>query len=705
MATWPAVFGLLILSAAGGAGKTKESEKIALWPLLRYDPQPDRTDMEVLWPLLLDAERTPNETTWRFLLTVYHRKEKQNETTWDFLWPVWRMQSSPTERHARFVPLFFGHDSNERYLVLFPEVWWFGHTDSDRYFHFVFPWGRYQGSATNYNNFLTPVIWGRDGHRRWAIVLPLGWWRKTAEDDYQFVCLLAFHDHDGRENSVTGFFPWWVSRRGNKRFANLFPVLWSKEGRAYKLFVVLPLYYHIGETAVFFPLYWDFRETRIILPVYGKGRLGEADWEAFGPGTWIQWSKGGYRETDIFFPIVQWGEGPNRAVRVVRPLYDYRRQDGYEQRSLLLHLVARGRGGDRQLDRVFPLFNYDRTRETSDLSVLWPLYREKTAQDSRQRRILTLLPIGLFKISANFDSMNILTLFYGAKSCLAEDAPGLLRAHGLYPLYSYMRERKEFHFADYVPTAEEGKKWKSTDENLEFVSLGVLDLFTAIATEQFEPSRTPLEILKVLFPILSYQSAANGYRKWALPLALFHCEKGSLWSKHSRNDFRLIVGTPLVFYRTRRFHTYEQPEDFYKELHILTLFWDKRHQDFLSQGLWPLYSYKAAGKSTNISALDPLWFWGEATGEEEHVSALFKIFDYRKQPNGDSRFSVIWRAFRRDVRGETAAVEMFPFLAWETSPERSKFSFFWRLFAYEKSAEQTTLRLFFSPKVSVSSRK
>ncbi|MCX8035800.1 MAG: hypothetical protein N3D11_01865 [Candidatus Sumerlaeia bacterium] len=705
MATWPAVFSLMFLAAAGGAAKTGESEKIALWPLLRYDPQPGRTDLEILWPLLLDAEKTPDDTTWRVLLTVYHHNKNQNKTTWDFLWPVWRMQSSSIERHFRFVPLFFGHDSNERYIVLFPEVWWFDRTDSDRYFLLVFPWGRSYGGRTDYNNFLTPVIWGRDGQRRWAIVLPLGWWLKNAEDDYRFVCLLAFHGREGRENSITGLLPWWVSRRGNKQFANLFPVLWSKEGRVYKSFIVLPLYYNIGETAVFFPLYWDFQDATIILPIYGKGRLGKAEWEAFGPGTWIRWSKDGYRETDIFYPIIQWGEGPECVVRIVRPFYDYWREKDYEQRSLLLHLIARGRGHVRQLDRVFPLFNYDRTREKSDLSVLWPLYREKTTQDSRQRRILTLLPMGLFKVGANFDALNVLTLFYWAKSRLAEDTPGFLRAHGLYPLYSYTRERKQFHFSDYVPEAEEGKKWKSSEENHGVVTFAVMDLLTAIAGKQFEPSRTPLAILKVLFPILTHQRATNGYQKWALPLALFRYEKGSLWNKKAENDLSLTVGTPLVFHRVETKGTFGQPENFYKELHVLALFWDKRRKDYLSQGLWPLYSYKAAGKSTNISALDPLWFWGEATGEEEHVSALFKILDYRKQPNGDSRFSVIWRAFRRDERGATTTTEMFPFLAWETSPERSKFSFFWRLFAYEQNAGRTTLRLFFLPKFSVGGAK
>jgi hypothetical protein len=103
----------------------------------------------------------------------------------------------------------------------------------------------------------------------------------------------------------------------------------------------------------------------------------------------------------------------------------------------------------------------------------------------------------------------------------------------------------------------------------------------------------------------------------------------------------------------------------------------------------------------NASFLDPLWFWGEATGEEEHVSALFKILDYRRQPNGDSRFNFIWRAYRRDKRGDFVSWEAFPFMGWEKSPERSHFSFVWRLFEYEKADGKRSMRLFFSPRISL----
>jgi len=187
------------------------------------------------------------------------------------------------------------------------------------------------------------------------------------------------------------------------------------------------------------------------------------------------------------------------------------------------------------------------------------------------------------------------------------------------------------------------------------------------------------------FPLFNYDRTSDS-RQRDLLWPLYE------WRESGDGRKQLRAGTFLIF-----------SGDWYKgssEIHGLTFFWNIQRERRHSQGFWPVYSYKRHEKgSVNTSFLDPLWFWGEATGEEEHVSALFKIFDYRRQPNGDSRFSFIWRAYRRDKRGGNVSWETFPFMTGEKSPERSQFSFGWRLFQYERSDGKRSVRLFFSPKI------
>jgi hypothetical protein len=674
------------LLATSVAAATPTAEKITLWPFLYYSPTDTQTDLEVLWPLF-DSQQSADKNTWRLLLTAYQHSRSKKETAWDLLWPIWRVRYDEAgHAHSRFVPLFFGHDANERYAVLFPEFWWSLRNDG-RYTIALLPWGRHKGTDA-YTNYLTPAIWGRDRDERFGMVLPLAYWKFVGEKNRSLYLFPFLRYRNPPAKSVTALLPWWVSKSNDEEFANLFPVLWKKRGDTYESFVVFPLYYRTKKSSVLFPLYWDVGETTLAIPFYGKGEWRRWKWETILPPTYVRWDDGNYAETDILWPLVAWGDGKDRRVRAFRPIFDYVRKSEYEQRSMLLRLIAHGQGGGRELSRFFPLFNYDHKGETKDFALLWPFYREKSTKDSQALSALSVLPIGLFRLNKPADSFSALNLFWWGESRDKEKLGAVTESHGLYPLYSYDKENVQWG----VPPKAKGKGGSDAEKKNVRTNFRLLDLLTPLDSPHFKVSEIP--IISWILPFLEHSQDKNGWEKWALPLGLFDWRKQPEWQQ-------LMVGTPFLFFDSWR----EQGHG----LHIATLFWDNVRESpkgakpgvrTHSQGLWPIYTYKRnASGGINASLLDPLWFWGEATGEEEHVSALLKIFDYRRQPNGDNRFFFIWRAYHRDKRGDAVSWEAFPFLNWDSSPEHSRFSFLWRLFEYEKATGKRSMRLFFSPKI------
>lgn len=608
LSRWPAAALLLfaITTTAGAA------DKITLWPVFFYEATDDKTNLEVLGPFLT-ARRTPTRLHWRCLgLCGYSKDSEEGETVWDLLWPAWRIQRTDkgTVRY-RFFPAFFGRDQYKRYLIVFPQLWWFG----------------------------------------------------RSRDDYTFTLLPFFHQRKGTEINATGLLPWWVARRDDRRLVNLFPLLWMKKGDKLEWIVFVPLFFHAKRATVLFPFFWDIGATTLVLPFYGRGKSGNWTWEAILPPLYFHRAANGYSEYNFLWPMGIWSEDQAGMSFGVRPLYQYERRHDYVQHSLLQGLIARGRGAHRHLDRLMPLFNFDRGDDRRKIALLWPLYSEEKSSDALHRRFLTALPIGLLHDRPSH-TCHVLNLFWQGRN------KGRTM-HGLYPLYSFERSPERSRFA-------------------------LIDPLVPLDNRLVELSElvSPLSRTTSLFEF--YKDERTTRRR--MPFNLFVLSDSTTGPLH----LQLIVGTRRVFNYSRlgecEGHDYRR-----RRLAVLTFFWDVVNNattgSVRSQGLWPLYTYKRGpGRRLNISLLDPLWFWGQATGEEEHVSVLLKIFDYRRKPNGESRFSFIWRAFRRDVRGDRVSFEMFPFLAWEKSPDRRSFSFGWRMFSYERRrGRPARLRLFFFP--------
>ncbi len=90
--------------------------------------------------------------------------------------------------------------------------------------------------------------------------------------------------------------------------------------------------------------------------------------------------------------------------------------------------------------------------------------------------------------------------------------------------------------------------------------------------------------------------------------------------------------------------------------------------------------------------LIPLW---ERTQEREHNGQATKdqalwglLWDYQRKP-GEASFRLLWRMYERQQEGEganaTVKRNIFPFVRWDSSPEKSRVSFLWRVVDWRTS--------------------
>jgi len=593
----------------------------------------------------------------------------------EILWPVFDLKQRGAVKQVRFLAVsgykYDGGKKETLWELLWP-VWRIAYSES--------------GEKLDARFF--PLFYGKEGKRKYLVVFPEIWFKDYGKGAYTFVLLPFFRDRDEKGDSLTGFFPWWVKRGEKRLFANLFPLIVKKTADQYDAIVLFPLFYRLSGDTYIFPFYADFGDTLIVFPFYGKGKFKKWFWEAILPPLYFAWGDGEYIEHDFLWPVGAWGKGGGRERLALRPLYEYTRRGDYRRHDFLAYLGAWGRGPGHKLDRLFPLFNYDRTPTTHSLAVLWPLWSERKGDSTYDRRALTILPVGLFRFEEPRRSWHVFNLAWWAKRADAGEE-GFRAAHGFYPLYSYAESARK-----------EGPRREGTGEfTIHRKDFNLLDPLTPLDLRHFRFSQTPLALAFPLFRSSDEEWEGGSDKRCGLPLGLFDYSRR--FDGAERDSWSLEIEAPFVLGYWSWGHGKR------RELRLLTFFWDIHRPEGRSQGLWPLYTYKATRKGgLNASFLDPLWFWGEATGEEEHVSALLKIFDFRRKPNGDSRFSFIWRVFRREVRGENVSVESFPFLDWEKTPETFRFGFLWRVFAYEKKRDGArSFRLFFSPPIRLGGGK
>ena len=77
-------------------------------------------------------------------------------------------------------------------------------------------------------------------------------------------------------------------------------------------------------------------------------------------------------------------------------------------------------------------------------------------------------------------------------------------------------------------------------------------------------------------------------------------------------------------------------------------------------------------------------------------SLVWGLVNY-KQDQERSRFSILKYLYRRDRDGEHIARDIFPFIKWDSGPEKSRFALLWRLLNVETREDGIRGHLLFVP--------
>lgn len=142
---------------------------------------------------------------------------------------------------------------------------------------------------------------------------------------------------------------------------------------------------------------------------------------------------------------------------------------------------------------------------------------------------------------------------------------------------------------------------------------------------------------------------------------------------------------------------------------VFPLYWcdydrDKRLGEDLSSRavkFFPFFTYhRWKNDKVRFSALWPLWLQEWNDPEIEETYAIFwRLWDYQRDKEGNTRARVVWRLYRREKRGDYKSTELMPFFTSEKkAKEKRHFAIFWRFFEYERVGREKSLRLFYLPK-------
>ena len=134
--------------------------------------------------------------------------------------------------------------------------------------------------------------------------------------------------------------------------------------------------------------------------------------------------------------------------------------------------------------------------------------------------------------------------------------------------------------------------------------------------------------------------------------------------------------------------------------------------------MWPFVSYRSEkGGETDVSDWTSLVGYKglEGGGSSFHLINPF-IFDYEKDKENDrcswdsmfgsvsyeaegdnSEFSLLYYLYRQKTAGTETERDIFPFITWDSGEKKSGFSFFWRLFDYERNGDKVGGHVLFIP--------
>ncbi len=378
-------------------------------------------------------------------------------------------------------------------------------------------------------------------------------------------------------------------------------------------------------------------------------------------------------ESAVLWPFFQTYQSPRISQFAFRPLFNVRRED--TGRDLRGHMY--------EVQALWPLFLYRRTEGPTRLRIrLLPVFfHERFQHPNGPEEVDTkLLPFFLTGHSpeeggyfAFFPFGGTLRGFFGRDRI----------RFALFPLYADTQkgENRSWHFLwPFIRYSKGGGRssfrfwplfgWKTRDNWYRkvfilwpFFARVRLYLDTDRPTDSwyflpfYAKQRTPFgKIDYFLYPFFSYQRnerAGNRFQEWTLPWPFVQITRGDrewrnsfwpFWGEHRKPDYR----NRFLFYPIYRSLLYGEPARLTRRRYVLPLYWDWRvtHDGEFSEGRikgWPFFDWtRRAGEERQFRALSPLWFWRPEGSFERNYSDFWKLYQYRRWPDGLRERKILW---------------------------------------------------------------
>lgn len=713
------------------------SERVNLWPLAYHDG--DATS--VLWPLFdVDSDGF----ALRPLVT-------HDRSTWSVLWP-WSSYDTASGEGWAFPWYRIADNAGVFPVANFGETswvglwWWSGGsygllpiaTFSER-LSYVGPawwtqdgWGLFPLFAKGFLGLdqIGPWIWepGGDTHA----LLPL-YFRGAGGDE---LAILPFYVRQRTDVSRSTYWLMGLVRdheEGEKRQSWVLPLWFSSRepGEADRL--LFPLWYRRerGDEERVFTLLGDSREapegsSLNVYPLWWSSRTDEGAWRMLLP--LFYWSREGDART-LLTPLGGRGwsaDGGTRFVNVLGPLWHRSRAaDGSESRTAFLWpLFERHREGDATTTRALPLFTHRATPDESETWFALGLGHAHRGPEGSSWR--------LFPLASATDEPERPDWLYRFDLYARRERDDWRRSH-LFPLYDVYRSPRKSHtrlLLGLAGTESEGggsATWAwplfSWAQGMDTPGLSELALFgrSRHARGSSLTLATPL-----VFHRSRHESLSGSTHDLTRLLTFFTSERerrepgwiprndepGRDWIARDEKGFLLGI------FSTERSRERIWPAGLLDDEEAAVLHrWNRAYDeiDFLSEGRQAERTREVlAAHGAPVPAEVPDERLGERVREfaaahvvpVEHREVSFPLLWSYERTNEDvewngplwlvhhardaesRRSSFLWYGYRSETKGERTTRDFFPFITWDSAPDETTLSFFWRLLRYERRGDR-----------------
>ena len=612
------------------------------------------------------------------------------------------------ESHVNLWPLFY--NKGDFYSVLWPVI------DSD-------PKG-----------FAVRPLYNQDGHE-YSILFPLCAWNPQNGDGWVL--------NTYWKKKYTGSFP--LFHLGAKdKFNYILPVWWDENWKRFGTFGILfsPTMNFIGPFWLdkcdtmeggIFPIFFQQSKQGYLFPLYNYentkdkfyfnflfGALGRFAYDNYGShyrllnGFYVKRNKNRYqgfiplyyyeleaKQKLLVTPLGGCGwnveTGENSLINILGPLYirtqDKKWNEKFESFCWPLYINSRGPRG-KNIGSV-PLFWYNRNCDIGFLNILGPVYHHSYQENEKFYSVLW--PLSFYSKKEEDTTLGSFPLFWYNEG----KDKGLLNILGL--IWDYRWDKRSWEAMSLLMLG--GVEHKYYDDHI----LPGEAYFYRSMFKRYPVAMRELdeEFALNTFPI--YSGSRKKYTVW----------KGG-YDQQTLNSISRIL-----------YKLYNLNDDIKTRKHLLKKNvskekFEKWHQCKIDELQINIKEAAALLKKLDIPISDlknnkaiekTRYAIREkycATLEEKHISLLLFLYTYREfkgnnewdvlwfLANGEKKrnyeeFSILRYLYRYEKSGDVTSRVIFPFMTYKTAPQKSKFSFLWRVFDYKREKDKLSGHVLFIP--------